>query len=299
MTAAAANEVNAGVAPDATRNSEQQSSAEDRTLSGAIKAHPVAEMLPVLDEGSDQFKSLLASIDRNGQYDAIVVDDEGRILDGRNRLRACQILRLVPKITRLADLALGLDKEGAPVSPEDFAFDRNFGRRDLTPDQRAIISAQFAEYIAGGKRGAPAGNGNNNPAKKVEKSNAVKSSQLTPAPTTRKPETRKRLAQTAGVSQHKAQQALDVARADPATAKAVAAGKMKLAAAHKQAKPKLARKPPAKRVVSAKDLAQEYKLRIANDYLEFSSDERVEFINRLRAILGQYANVAPTATVIS
>jgi hypothetical protein len=297
MTTPATAEVKVEIPPGATHNTEQQSSAENGTLSGAIKAHPVAEMFPLLDEGSDQFKSLLASIERNGQYDAIVVDDDGRILDGRNRLRACQILEREPKITRFADLHLGLDKEGVPVRPEDFAFDRNFGRRDLTPDQRAIIGAQFAEYIARGKRGAPKGNSN---ASKEEKTNPTNSSELISTPTKPKPDTRKNLAKKAGVSEHKAQQALDIARTDPVLAKDVAAGKVKLAKAHKQAKPKPTKKPTPKRVVSAKELAQEYRLRISNDYLHVvNSDEKNEFINRLGAILGQYGNAAPTAMVTS
>lgn len=195
-------------------------------------------MFPLLGEQSQQFKSLLASIDRNGQYDAIVIDDEGRILDGRNRWRACELLKREPKIVKFSDLKLGKNEDGIDVLPEDFAFDRNFGRRDLTPDQRAIIGAKFEEYIVGGKRGAPVGNGNNNPAKKEEKSKMTNRSSLTSGPETPKAErtTRAKVAKKAGVSERKAQQALDVARTDPALAKEVAAGKMKLNDAAKQTK---------------------------------------------------------------
>lgn len=201
-----------------------------------MKAHPVADMFPLLDENSDQFKSLLVSIDRNGQYDPIVVDDQGRILDGRNRWRACEVLKREPKVVKFADLKLGKNEDGVDVLPEDFAFDRNFGRRDLTPDQRAIIGAQFEEYIVGGKRGAPVGNGNNNPAKKSEKSKGAKSSPLTFEAKPARKKTRAKLAEKAGVSEHKAQQALDVARTDPALAKDVAAGTVKLSEAAKQTK---------------------------------------------------------------
>lgn len=199
-------------------------------------------MFPLLDESSEQFKSLLASIDRNGQYDAIVIDDDDRILDGRNRWRACELLKREPKIVKFADLKLGKNEDGIDVLPEDFAFDRNFGRRDLTPDQRAVIGAQFEAYIVGGKRGAPVGNNNSNGSNQHVRTNAADWSQLSSRPAKRKPETRKKLAEKAGVSERKAQQALGVVRTDPALAKEVAAGKMKLNDAAKQTK---AAKPPA------------------------------------------------------
>ena len=63
----------------------------------------------------------------------------------------------------------------------------------------------------------------------------------------------------------------------------------------KEAKPKPAAKPTAKRVISAKELADDYRKRIAHDYLEISADGKHEFINRLFAIVKQFVGELPGA----
>lgn len=189
--------------------------------------HPVAAMFPLLEETSERFKSLMISIERNGQWDAVVLDSLGRVVDGRNRLRACALLNKEPRFANFSDLELGVNEDGRPVSEDEYAFDKNLARRDLTDDQRVQIYASYEEWLKTAPRGAPKGNTN------AAKTIATVSSQLNSAPKSRAPETRKKLAAKAGVSEHKAQQALNVAREAPALAEQVAAGQLTLLEAAK------------------------------------------------------------------
>ncbi len=203
-----------------------------------MKAHPVAELFPMLGQNSDHYLMLVASIQRNGLFHPIVLDEEGRILDGRNRLRACKAAGVEPRFVKFCDLDLGENEEGQPVSEAEFAFEQNLARRDLTDDQRTAIYASFNAFIEGSAPGGKPGNTN---AARTEKTIATNSSQsFSPDPTPKKraPETRKKLAEKAGVSEHKAQQALNVARkASPEVNAAVRAGEMSLKDAVKTVAP--------------------------------------------------------------
>jgi ParB-like chromosome segregation protein Spo0J len=52
-------------------------------------AHPVADLFPML--AGDEMQSLADDIAERGLLHPIVLDTEGRILDGRNRYAACEI----------------------------------------------------------------------------------------------------------------------------------------------------------------------------------------------------------------
>lgn len=66
-----------------------------------LSEHPVLAALPVFDEHQPEFIALQASIADAGVDVPILVDEHDRILDGRNRVRACRNLgREVPAIRR-------------------------------------------------------------------------------------------------------------------------------------------------------------------------------------------------------
>jgi hypothetical protein len=59
--------------------------------------HPFAELFPLLE--GERFDALVDSIKRNGLREPIVLH-EGRILDGRNRFRACEIADVKPRTVK-------------------------------------------------------------------------------------------------------------------------------------------------------------------------------------------------------
>lgn len=89
--------------------------------------HPAAAVWPMLDE--PDLRRLAEDIKVNGQLVPIERDPEGRILDGRNRLAACQIAGVEPVFHIY---------EGDPVA---LVLSANNERRHLTTGQRAIATA--------------------------------------------------------------------------------------------------------------------------------------------------------------
>lgn len=102
--------------------------------------HPVAELFPMLAE--DELAELAADIKARGQIQPIVLDAEGRILDGRNRFAACAIAGVEPEFTTY-------DGE----DPDGYALAVNIARRHLTTGARAIIAAKAARLDGSTKSG--------------------------------------------------------------------------------------------------------------------------------------------------
>ena len=93
------------------------------------KTHPVAEMFPMLPD--DELDELAADIGTNGLNNPIVLDPQGTLLDGRNRLEACKRAGVKPAYTALN----GQD-------PAAFILSQNINRRHLSQGQRAILVAK-------------------------------------------------------------------------------------------------------------------------------------------------------------
>jgi hypothetical protein len=104
-----------------------------------VEFHPLADAFPLM-EGLD-FDQLVADIDANGQNHP-VVRFEGKILDGRNRYRACQRLGIKVKI-----------EEFEGPDPVAFVVSENIARRHLTTAQRAIVAEKLATAMRGGYKG--------------------------------------------------------------------------------------------------------------------------------------------------
>jgi hypothetical protein len=106
-----------------------------KSLYGGVQAHPLADCFPLIE--GEAFEELKWSIQEHGLIYPITMF-EGKILDGRNRKRACQELGLSCK-----EVAYTGD------DPEGFVWDANAVRRQLTTGQLAIAAAKLATATSG------------------------------------------------------------------------------------------------------------------------------------------------------
>jgi ParB-like chromosome segregation protein Spo0J len=60
-----------------------------------FKYHPAADIFPMMDLQSQEFKDLVTNIREHGQIEPCVLH-EGMILDGRNRFLACKAAGIPP-----------------------------------------------------------------------------------------------------------------------------------------------------------------------------------------------------------
>lgn len=104
--------------------------------------HPAAAAFRLMTE--DELAELVEDITTNGQLFPIMLDAEGAIVDGRNRLRACQLAGIEPKFARLD----GVDARAYVVSA-------NLARRNITKGQQAMGLAVIYPKPEQGKRRDP------------------------------------------------------------------------------------------------------------------------------------------------
>ena len=92
-----------------------------------LKVHPAADVFPMLPD--DELQELAADIKENGLREPIKVKD-GVLIDGRNRLKACELAGVEPRFEELNG-----------ESPESYILSVNINRRHLTKGQRAMATA--------------------------------------------------------------------------------------------------------------------------------------------------------------
>src|SRR5216683_7504814 len=122
--------------------------------------HQEANLLPLMNDGA--LNALAEDIAKHGIEQPIVLF-EGKVLDGRNRLRACQ----KKGITLARENFEPFHPNG--FSAREFVFTNNLHRRQLTIDQRAALAAELVprftleakqrQVDAGRKHGAEGGRG--------------------------------------------------------------------------------------------------------------------------------------------
>lgn len=104
-------------------------------------SHPYAEMFPLLT--GIPFDQLKDDIKQNGQK-IPAIRYKGRIIDGRNRIRACLELKIKPRIEEWHVPNKSRNEETQIL---EFIVSMNLHRRQLTPSQRAMIASDYFDRI--------------------------------------------------------------------------------------------------------------------------------------------------------
>ena len=102
----------------------------DDAFTGVV--HPYADRWPM--RPADEIEDMAASITANGQRFPIILAADGTLVDGRNRLRACELAGVKPWFQVYDELY----DDDAITS---FIWDANGDRRNLSKGQRAMLAA--------------------------------------------------------------------------------------------------------------------------------------------------------------
>jgi len=108
-----------------------------------MEFHEIANTLPLME--GPEFDELCRDISANGLIEPIWTY-QGKILDGRNRYRACMKVGIAPQY-----------REYVGDNPLDFVISLNLKRRHLNESQRAVIAAKLANMTEGRPKTVPIG----------------------------------------------------------------------------------------------------------------------------------------------
>jgi N6-adenosine-specific RNA methylase IME4 len=123
-----------------------------------IPFHPLADIFPLIE--GDDFDELVKDIRKRGLRERIELLD-GRILDGRNRYRACVGAGLIPEELTAPNAGHlkyfhSFIPAGADTPSQDelvaYVISKNLRRRQLNDDQRRMVAARLVNL----KQGRPA-----------------------------------------------------------------------------------------------------------------------------------------------
>ncbi|MHB1030050.1 MAG: DNA methyltransferase [Pirellulaceae bacterium] len=98
-----------------------------------LQFHPICLLFPELPK--QELDDLAADIKEKGLFNAVVLY-EGKILDGRNRYKACEIAGVEPRFV-----------EWSGGSPLEWVVSENLVRRHLSSSQRAILALDLLPLL--------------------------------------------------------------------------------------------------------------------------------------------------------
>ncbi len=101
------------------------------------ETHPAADIFPLME--GKELQDLAADIKANGLRSPITLY-QGEVLDGRNRLRACEIAGIEPRFQTWPAVP--------GKSPIDYVVSLNLHRRHLDASQRAMVAAGLVPLFA-------------------------------------------------------------------------------------------------------------------------------------------------------
>lgn len=96
--------------------------------------HPACALLPMMSDAS--LHEMAEDIKANGQQQPVILYD-GQLLDGRNRLKACELAGVEPVI-----------QSWTGEDPVRWVLSLNFHRRHLTDSQKSIVGARAEQLLA-------------------------------------------------------------------------------------------------------------------------------------------------------
>jgi len=102
--------------------------------------HPACAAWPQMSD--DDLLKLAENIKANGLLETIILTQDGQVLDGRNRLLACEMVGVEPHVAFYE----GTDEVA-------FSISKNLNRRHLSQRELAFIGADLAKLKRGGDRG--------------------------------------------------------------------------------------------------------------------------------------------------
>lgn len=118
-----------------------------------LQFHPVADIFPMMS--AREFADLVEDIGAHGLREPIWLHRDGRIIDGRNRYRACrEVLRLGSNHAEHAEPVFRT-YEGDEAGLVGFVVSLNLHRRHLNETQRGMVAARIANMGHGGARATP------------------------------------------------------------------------------------------------------------------------------------------------
>jgi len=112
---------------------------QNANFEGILPFHPLADIFPLMN--GVEFEQFSASIRESGGPREPIAIYEGKILDGRNRARACEAAGVKPQYTHLP----------SSTDPVAFVIDKNLRRRHLNESQRALAAAKLATMPQGAR----------------------------------------------------------------------------------------------------------------------------------------------------
>lgn len=226
-----------------------------------IKIHPAAAMFPMIE--GEAYRAFVEDINKHGQQQPIALLPDGSIIDGRNRLRACEELGVEPWFVSVD-----------PESPLAYVLSANKHRRHLTSSQLAALAVEdlpkfkteSKERLVAGQRkgGQTAGRSRpNSSPEKIPESNRSKG------------EARERAAKAFGTNANYVQTAQRIKADAPDLFEKVKSGEMSLTAAGGEA---------AKRTGKRADI-------VANAAFNRAAD----FVGRIEGVVGYCKKVSAAA----
>jgi hypothetical protein len=96
-----------------------------------LDPHPLSALFPPISD--EDFGKLAADIKLNGLHQPIM-RYQGKVLDGNNRYRACELVKIAPKF---------VDFNGDDAQARNYVISANIHRRHLSPDERRGIIAEL------------------------------------------------------------------------------------------------------------------------------------------------------------